>query len=38
MSTNDETDPLINKDVAKTEYTAEGEAAGGKHISNIIYF
>lgn len=30
MSKNDENQPLLDKDDAKTDYTAEGETAGGK--------
>lgn len=35
MSKNDENQPLLDKDDAKTDYTAEGETAGGRF---SIYF
>lgn len=34
MSKNDENQPLLDKDDAKTDYSADGEAAGGKKCSN----
>lgn len=38
MSKNDENQPLLDKDDSKTDYTAEGEAAGGKEILFIYFF
>lgn len=39
MSKNDESQPLLDKDEAKTDYTAEGEhVAGGKKIRKTIFF
>lgn len=36
MSKNDEYQPLLDKDDAKTDYTTEGENAGGKQIFILI--
>lgn len=35
MSKNDENQPLLDKDGANTDYTAEGENAGGRF---FVYF
>lgn len=38
MSKNDENQPLLDKDDAKTDYTAEGENAGGKQYYILCVF
>lgn len=37
MSKNDENQPLLDKDDAKTDYTAEGENAGGRCFFSYIF-